>query len=44
LKEHPEVRDKLDAAARAKLGLPKPETAPVKTAASQTTGAVAQTA
>ena len=44
LKEHPEVRDKLDAAARLKLGLPKPELAPAKSAASQTAGAVAQTA
>jgi recombination protein RecA len=44
LKEHPEVRDKLDTAARLKLGLPKPEVAATKAAASQTTGAVAQTA
>jgi recombination protein RecA len=44
LKEHAEVRDKLDAAARLKLGLPKPELAPAKTAASQTTLAAAQTA
>jgi recombination protein RecA len=44
LKEHPDVRDKLDTAARLKLGLPKPESAPVKAAASQTAGAVAQTA
>jgi len=44
LKEHPDIRDKLDTAARLKLGLPKPESAPVKAAASQTAGAVAQTA
>jgi recombination protein RecA len=44
LKEHPDVRDKLDTAARLKLGLPKPESAPAKAAASQTAGAVAQTA
>jgi recombination protein RecA len=44
LKEHTEVRDKLDAAARLKLGLPKPELAPAKTAGSQTAGVVAQTA
>ena len=44
LKEHPDVRDKLDTAARLKLGLPKPESAPAKAAASQTGGAVAQTA
>src|SRR5579864_1737897 len=30
LKEHPEVRDKLDTAARLKLGLPKPELSPAK--------------
>jgi recombination protein RecA len=44
LKEHAEVRDKLDTAARLKLGLPKPELAPHKAAASQTAGVVAQTA
>ena len=44
LKEHPEVRDKLDAAARAKLGLPKPEPAPARAAASETVRAVAQSA
>src|SRR6202140_1526080 len=38
LKEHAEVRDKLDTAARLKLGLPKPELAPAKAAASQTAG------
>ena len=44
LKEHAEVRDKLDTAARLKLGLPKPELTPAKAAASQTAGVVAQTA
>src|SRR5579863_6357468 len=44
LLEHPEVRDKLDTAARLKLGLPKLERAPGKAAASQTAGVVAQTA
>jgi recombination protein RecA len=44
LKDHPDVRDKLDAAARLKLGLPKAELAPAKPAASQTAGVVAQTA
>jgi len=44
LKEHAEVRDKLDTAARLKLGLPKLERAPGKAAASQTAGVVAQTA
>ena len=44
LKDHPDVRNKLDTAARLKLGLPKPELAPTKPAASQTEGAVAQTA
>jgi recombination protein RecA len=44
LKEHPDVRDKLDAAARLKLGLAKPEPAPAKAAASETARAVAQTA
>ena len=46
LMEHAEVRDKLDTAARLKLGLPKPERAPAKAAASQSAaaGAVAQTA
>jgi hypothetical protein len=44
LVEHADVRDKLDKAARLKLGLPKPELAPAKPAASQTSGATAQTA
>jgi len=44
LLEHPEVRDKLDTAARLKLGLPKPELAPAKAAAPETARAVAQTA
>jgi recombination protein RecA len=44
LQEHVEVRNKLDTAARVKLGLPKPEPAPAKAAASETTRAVAQTA
>jgi recombination protein RecA len=44
LKEHPEVRDKLDAAARLKLGLPKPELAPSKTAAPEIDRAAVQAA
>ena len=44
LREHPEVRDKLDAAARLKLGLAKPEPAPAKPAASETARAMAQSA
>jgi recombination protein RecA len=44
LKEHADVRDKIDTAARAKLGLPKPEIAPAKTPASQPARASAQTA
>jgi recombination protein RecA len=44
LKEHPDVRNKLDTAARLKLGLPKPELAPAKAAASEASNVVAQTA
>jgi len=44
LKEHPELRDKLDTAARLKLGLPKAEAPSTKAVASQAADAVAQTA
>ena len=44
LKEHAEVRNKLDTAARLKLGLPKADLVPAKPVASQTDDAVAQTA
>jgi recombination protein RecA len=44
LKEHADVRDKIDTAARAKLGLPKPEIAPAKAPVPQPARAAAQTA
>jgi recombination protein RecA len=44
LKEHADVRDKIDTAARAKLGLPKPEIAPAKAPSPQPARAAAQTA
>jgi recombination protein RecA len=44
LKEHPEIRQKIDTALREKIGLAKPEPVAAKTAASEPARATAQTA
>ncbi len=44
LKEHPEVRDRIDAALRQKISLPKPEIAAGKAAGSEPANAAAQSA
>jgi recombination protein RecA len=44
LKEHPEIRDRMDAGVRQKIGLPKPEPAPAKSPAAEPSRVTSQTA
>jgi recombination protein RecA len=44
LKEHPEIRDRMDAGVRQKIGLPKPEATPAKSPAAEPSRVTSQTA
>src|SRR5580700_188791 len=44
LKEHPEIRDRMDAGVRQKIGLPKPEPTPAKSPAAEPSRVTSQTA